>query len=45
MYDVKVYDMATEANRQLSPHIQLHEFACTDSSKPVFLSQALVDIL
>ena len=45
MYDVKVYDMATEANRQLSTHFQLHEFACTDSSKPVFLSQALVDIL
>ena len=45
MYDVKVYDMATEANRQLSTHFQLHEFACTDGSKPVFLSQALVDIL
>ena len=45
MYDVKVYDMGTEANRQLSTHFQLHEFACTDGSKPVFLSQALVDIL
>ena len=45
MYDVKVYDMATEANRQLSTHFQLHEFACTDGSKPVFLSQALVNIL
>src|SRR5699024_242819 len=45
MYDVKVYDMTTEANRQLSTHFQLHEFACTDGSKPVFLSQALVDIL
>ena len=45
MYDVKVYDMATEANRQLSTHFKLHEFACTDGSKPVFLSQALVDIL
>ena len=45
MYDVRVYDMTTEANRQLSTHFQLHEFACTDGSKPVFLSQALVDIL
>lgn len=45
MYDVKVYDMTTEAKRQLSTHFQLHEFACTDGSKPVFLSQALVDIL
>ena len=45
MYDVKVYDMTTEANRQLSTHFQLHEFACPDGSKPVFLSQALVDIL
>ena len=45
MYDVKVYDMTTEANRQLSTHFQLHEFTCTDGSKPVFLSQALVDIL
>ena len=45
MYDVKVYDMGTEANRQLSAHFQLYEFACTDGSKPVFLSQALVDIL
>ena len=45
MYDVKVYDMNTEANRQLSPHLQVHEFACTDGSSPVFLSQTLVDIL
>ena len=45
MYDIKVYDMGTEANRQLSTHFQLHEFACIDGSKPVFLSQALVDIL
>lgn len=45
MYDVKVYDMNTEANRQLSPHIQVYEFACTDGSRPVFASQTLVDIL
>lgn len=45
MYDVKVYDMNTEANRQLSPHFQVYEFACTDGSRPVFVSQTLVDIL
>ena len=45
MYDVKVYDMTTEANRRLSKHLRLHEFACTDGSKPVFLSQSLVDLL
>lgn len=45
MYDVKVYDMTTEANRQLSPHIQVYEFACTDGSRWVFVSQTLVDFL
>ena len=45
MYDVKVYDLTTEANRQLSPHFQVYEFACTDGSRPVFVSQTLVDIL
>ena len=45
MYDVKVYDATTEANRQLSAHIQVHEFACKDGSRPVFISQTLVDIL
>ena len=45
MYDVKVYDATTEANRQLSPHFQVHEFACKDGSRPVFISQTLVDIL
>ena len=45
MYDVKVYDATTEANRQLSPHFQVHEFACKDGSRVVFISQTLVDIL
>ena len=45
MYDVKVYDATTEANRQLSPHFQVYEFACKDGSRPVFISQTLVDIL
>ena len=45
MYNVNVYDMATEANRQLSTHFQVYEFACADGSNPVFVSQSLVDIL
>ena len=45
MYDVKVYDRTIEANRQLSAHIQVHEVACNDGSRPVFISQALIDIL
>ena len=45
MYDVKVYDATTEANRQLSAHIQVHEFACKDGSRPVFNSPTLVGIL
>ena len=45
MYDVKVYDRNTEASRQLSPHIQVYEFACTDGSRWVFVSQTLVDFL
>ena len=45
MYDVKVYDMGTETNRQLSTHFQLHEFACSDGSDVVFVATSLVDIL
>ena len=45
MYDIKVYDRNTEANRQLSAHIQVHEVACSDGSRPVFISQTLIDIL
>ena len=45
MYDVKVYSLKAEGSRQITDHFRVYEFACTDGSDPVFLSQALVDIL
>ena len=45
MYDVRVYDAKTEAERQLSDHFRVKEFACSDGSRPVFVSQALIDFL
>ena len=45
MYDVKVYSLKAEGSRQITEHFRVYEFACTDGSDPVFLSQALVDIL
>ena len=45
MYDVKVYSLAAEGGRQVTPHFKVREFACNDGSDPVFISQALADIL
>ena len=45
MYDVRVYDAKTEAERKLSDHFRVKEFACSDKSRPVFVSQALIDFL
>ena len=45
MYDVKVFSLKEEGSRQITPHFRVYEFACTDGSDPVFISQALVDIL
>ena len=45
MYDVKVYSMAAEGAKQVTPHFKVREFACTDGSDPVFISTALVEIL
>lgn len=45
MYDVKVYSLKGEGSRQITEHFRVYEFACTDGSDPVFISQALVDIL
>lgn len=45
MYDVKVYSLKTEGNRQITDHFKVREFACSDGSDVVFVSQALADIL
>ena len=45
MYDVKVYSLAAEGGRQVTPHFKVREFACNDGSAPVFISQALADII
>ena len=45
MYDVRVYDAKTEAEKQLSNHFKVKEFACSDRSRPVFVSQALIEAL
>lgn len=45
MYDVKVYSLKTEGNRQVTDHFKVREFACSDGSDVVFISQALAEIL
>ena len=45
MYNVKYYDAQTEAEVQLSEHFKVREFACSDSSRPVFISSDLIAFL
>ncbi len=45
MYDVKVYSLKAEGSRQITEHFRVYEFACTDGSDPVFISQTLVELL
>ena len=45
MYDVKVYSLAAEGGRQVTPHFKVREFACSDGSDVVFVATSLVDIL
>lgn len=45
MYDVKVYSLAAEGAKQITPHFKVREFACSDGSDPVFISQTLVELL
>ena len=32
MYDVNVYSLAAESERQITPHFKVREFACSDGS-------------
>ena len=45
MYDVKVYSLAAEGEKQITPHFKVREFACSDGSDVVFVAPSLVDIL
>lgn len=45
MYDVNVYSLAAESERQITPHFKVREFACSDGSDPVFISQPLAELL
>ena len=45
MYDVKVYSLAAEGSKQITPHFKVREFACSDGSDVVFVAPSLVDIL
>ena len=45
MYDVKVYSLASEGAKQITPHFKVREFACSDGSDVVFVSQTLAEIL
>ena len=45
MYNVKVYDAAAEGERNITEHFKVREFQCSDSSRPVFISQTLADLL
>lgn len=45
MYDVKVYSLKAEGSRQITEHFRVYEFACSDGSDPVFISQPLAELL
>ena len=45
MYAVSYFDGSGERNRQISENFAVHEFACKDGSRPVFISLSLVELL
>ena len=42
---VKVYSLAKDGNKALSPHFKVKEFACHDGTDTVFVSDKLVGVL
>ena len=42
---VKVYSLAKDGNKQITPHFKVREFRCYDGSDTIFVSQELVEIL
>ena len=43
--NVKVYSKAKDGSKKLSANFSVREFACSDGSDPVFISQELVEVL
>lgn len=44
-YDVKVYDLKTEGNLNITPHFKVREAACKDGSNVVIANLELFEIL
>ena len=42
---VKVYSLAKDGNKQITPHFKVREFRCYDGSDTIFVSQKLVEVL
>ena len=42
---VRVYSKAKDGNKNLSANFKVREFACTDGSDPIFVSDKLVEVL
>ncbi len=45
MYPVNVYHKKYEAEKQISPHFRVREFACQDGSNIVLVSDKLINVL
>lgn len=43
--EVKVYSKAKDGSKALSTNFKVREFACSDGSDPVFVSDKLVEVL
>ena len=42
---VKVYSLAKDGGKQITPHFKVREFRCYDGSDTIFVSQELVEVL
>lgn len=42
---VKVYSLAKDGNKQITPHFKVKEFRCYDGSDTIFVSQELAEVL
>lgn len=43
--NVKAYSKAKDGQKKLSKNFKVREFACSDGSDPIFISQELVEVL
>ena len=42
---VKVYSLAKDGGKQITPHFKVREFRCYDGSDTIFISQELAEVL